>query len=48
MLVPFLLFVIAVLLLAIFWELTKINGRFKKALPVEKEKPALASKASAD
>jgi hypothetical protein len=32
--VPFLLFVIAVLLFAIFWELCKINSRLKKAFPV--------------
>ena len=29
----FLLFVIAVLLVAIFWELCKINGKLKKSLP---------------
>jgi len=29
--VQFLLFVIAVLLVAIFWELCKINGQLKKA-----------------
>lgn len=32
--VPFLLFVIAVLLVAIFWELCKINSRLKKAFPL--------------
>jgi hypothetical protein len=32
--VPFLLFVIAILLFAIFWELCKINSRLKKAFPV--------------
>jgi hypothetical protein len=32
--VPFLLFVIAVLLIAIFWELSKINSRLKKTFPV--------------
>jgi hypothetical protein len=31
--VPFLLFVIAILLIAIFWELCKINSRLKKAFP---------------
>jgi len=31
--VQFLLFVIAVLLVAIFWELCKINSRLKKAFP---------------
>ena len=30
MVVQFLLFVIAILLLAIFWELTKINSKLKK------------------
>jgi hypothetical protein len=29
----FLLFVIAVLLFAIFWELCKINGQLKRRLP---------------
>ena len=38
MFIQFLLFVIAVLLFAIFWELTKINSRLKKALTREKEK----------
>ena len=32
MYVPFLLFVIAIVLILIFWELSKINGRLKKAL----------------
>jgi hypothetical protein len=32
MIVQFLLFVIAILLLLIFWELSKINSRLKKAL----------------
>lgn len=40
--VQFLLFVIAVLLFAIFWELCKINSRLKKTLvapaPVETPK----------
>jgi hypothetical protein len=38
MFIQFLLFVITVLLFAIFWELTKINSRLKKAFGVEKEK----------
>ena len=38
MFIQFLLFVITVLLIAMFWELTKINSRLKKALPTEKEK----------
>jgi hypothetical protein len=32
MYVPFLLFVIAIVLVVIFWELSKINSRLKKAL----------------
>jgi hypothetical protein len=32
--VQFLLFVIAVLLFAVFWELCKINSRLKKSLPI--------------
>lgn len=32
MAVQFLLFVIAILLLLIFWELSKINSRIKRAL----------------
>jgi hypothetical protein len=32
MIVQFLLFVIAVLLVSIFWELTKINNRLKALL----------------
>jgi hypothetical protein len=31
--VPFLLFVMAILLIAIFWELCKINSRLKKLIP---------------
>lgn len=33
MAVQFLLFMMAVLLLMIFWELTKINSRIKKLFP---------------
>jgi len=29
---PFLLFVIVIVLILIFWELSKINGRLKKTL----------------
>lgn len=29
---PFLLFVIVIVLVLIFWELSKINGRLKEAL----------------
>ena len=32
MYVHFVLYVIAIVLVAIFWELSKINGRLKKAL----------------
>jgi len=32
MIVQFLLFVIAILLILIFWELSKINSRLRKAL----------------
>jgi hypothetical protein len=32
MILQFLLFVIAILLLAIFWELSKMNSRLKKTL----------------
>jgi hypothetical protein len=32
MIVQFLLFVIAILLVLIFWELSKINARLKKTL----------------
>jgi hypothetical protein len=33
MIVQFLLFVIAILLILIFWELSKINNRLKDACP---------------
>jgi hypothetical protein len=35
--VQFLLFVIAILLVLIFWELSKINSRLKKTLSSPKE-----------
>jgi predicted Holliday junction resolvase-like endonuclease len=35
--VQFLLFVIAILLVSIFWELSKINSCLKKALFMKKE-----------
>jgi hypothetical protein len=38
MFIQFLLFVITVLLFAVFWELTKINSRLKKAFAAEREK----------
>jgi len=37
MVVQFLLFVIAVLLVSIFWELTKINNRLKTLLTQNKQ-----------
>ena len=37
MIVQFLLFVIAVLLFSIFWELTKINDRLKTLLTPKKQ-----------
>lgn len=46
MYVSFVLFVIAILLILIFWELSKINGRLKKAMASQstvndsKDKPA--------
>ena len=45
MFIQFLLFIITVLLFSIFWELTKINGRLKKAFPSEKEKAPVAPSA---
>jgi len=39
MAVQFLLFVIAILLLLIFWELSKIHSRIKKALPPAPAQP---------
>ena len=46
MFIQFLLFVITVLLIAMFWELTKINSRLKKLLPGEKEKTPAAPAAT--
>jgi hypothetical protein len=43
MLIQFLLFVISVLLLSIFWELTKINSILKRAVPLLKEKAPVAA-----
>jgi hypothetical protein len=37
MIAQFLLFVIAVLLVSIFWELTKINNRLKALLTPQKQ-----------
>jgi hypothetical protein len=42
MFIQFLLFLITVLLFAIFWELTKINSRLKKTFVGEKEKVPVA------
>jgi len=41
MYLQFVLFVIAILLVSIFWELAKINSRFKKMLvsPGQAERP---------
>jgi hypothetical protein len=44
MLIPFLLFLITILLLSIFWELTKINSRIKKALTLNPGKAAVTAK----
>ena len=45
MAVQFLLFVMAILLLLIFWELSKINSRLRKTLTTpEKPREAPASK----
>lgn len=42
MAVQFLLFLMTILLLLIFWELSKINSRIKKALrPASPEGPAV-------
>lgn len=38
MFIQLLLFVIAICMVAIFWELSKINSRLKKTLLTEKEK----------
>jgi hypothetical protein len=43
----FLLFVIAVLLVSIFWELTKINNRLKTLFTQSKQDYDLAKKAAA-
>lgn len=47
MLIPFLLFVITILLISIFWELSKINTRLKKGM-LPSEPKAAAAKASAE
>ncbi len=44
MYVPFLLFVITIVLVVIFWELSKINSRLKKMLAPSHD----ASKSSKD
>ena len=44
MLIPFLLFLMTILLLSIFWELTKINGRLKKGVPLAEAKLPLPAK----
>jgi len=47
MMLQFLLFVIAVLLVSIFWELTKINKRLKTLLTKEKQDHDWAKKDAA-
>jgi hypothetical protein len=47
MTVQFLLFVMAVLLLSIFWELTKINSRLKTLLTQTKQDHNWAKKEAA-
>lgn len=47
MMIQFLLFVIAVLLVSIFWELTKINKRLKTLLTQEKQNHDWARKGAA-
>jgi len=44
MLIPFLLFLITILLLSIFWELTKINGRIKKGMSHAEAKSPVPAK----
>ncbi len=39
MLVPFFLYIITVLLISIFWELSKINSNLRKALHSSSEVP---------
>lgn len=48
MLIPFLLFLITILLISIFWELTKINSRLKKGVLAPEAKPAIAAKIGAE
>jgi hypothetical protein len=47
MTVPFLLFVMSVLLVSIFWELTKINNRLKTLLAQTKQDHNWAKKDAA-
>lgn len=47
MILQFLLFVIAVLLVSIFWELTKINKHLKTLLTSQKQDYVLAKKEAA-
>ncbi|MGD0513104.1 MAG: hypothetical protein ABSA29_07370 [Terriglobales bacterium] len=47
MILQFLLFVIAVLLVSIFWELTKINKRLKTLVTQEKRDAGWARKDAA-
>jgi hypothetical protein len=47
MMIQFLLFVMAVLLLSIFWELSKINNRLKSLLTQTKQDHHWAKKEAA-
>lgn len=47
MIAPFFLFVVAVLLVSIFWELTKINHRLKALLSQSKQDYEWAKKNAA-
>lgn len=44
MAVQFLLYLITILLFLIFWELSKIHSRIKKAIPNPAEEPVVKAK----
>jgi len=48
MLNSFLLFLITILLISIFWELTKINSRLKKGALLPEMKAPVAAKVNPD
>ncbi len=48
MLIPFLLFLITILLISIFWELTKINSRLKKGALAPETKAPIPAKVGAE